>query len=89
MNVAGLHDSVDMRRKFWEKFCPKKNVNIVAARISFQSQRVDACWYATFVELRKKNPDGNRRVVHLINRDRTLGPREGVRYPLPVIFHAV
>ena len=70
---------VDAQGCFWDTLCPRKKVNIVAARIpsQSQSQRVDV---GSFVELNAKDSGGHRKVVRIIDRDRSSSPRVGMKW---------
>ena len=72
-----MDDVGDVEERYWDSFCPRKNVNIVAARITAQNQRVDV---GSFVELHAKDSGGRRKVVRILNRDRTSSPRDGMKW---------
>ena len=87
MNVAGHDRRPEVRRSFWDSLCPRKHVNVVAARITAQNQRVDV---GTFVELYDRFRDGGkRRVVRIINRDRSSSPRDGMKWLCCVYAHFI
>ena len=87
MNVIGHDRRVAEIQSSWESLCPRKNVNIIAARIGDQNQRVDV---GTFVELFDPHTDGGKRcVVRIINRDRTSSPRDGMKWICCVYKHFI
>ena len=87
MNVACHDRSPEVRRSFWDSLCPRKHVNVVAARITQQNQRVDV---GTFVELYDRGRNGGKRcVVRIINRDRSSSPRDGMKWLCCVYPHFI
>lgn len=59
---------------FWDTYCPKKRVNVVAPRILDKTQRVDV---GSFVQLNAQDADGNNRVVRILDLDRTSSRTTG------------